>query len=88
MCSASGAPSACVSTRPPRKCRCDCNAESRRGVSGTCLSRLPLVAVTWPRQSFRATRTCCFVGHRAEVRAQAVATALTGLIEHAGRLLA
>ncbi len=47
------------------------------------------VCFAWAgRDGTRATRTCRFVGHRAEVRAQAVATALTGLIEHAGRLLA
>ena len=47
------------------------------------------VCFAWAgRDGMRATRTCCFVGHRAEVRAQAVATALTGLIERAGRLLA
>ena len=47
------------------------------------------VCFAWAgRDGTRATRTCCFVGHRAEIRAQAVATALTGLIERAGRLLA
>ena len=42
-------------TRWPRRCRAWRRAASRRPVSGTCRGRPPLVAVTWPFHSDRAT---------------------------------
>ena len=47
------------------------------------------VCFAWAgRDGTRHAITHRFAGSRAEVRAQAVATALAGLIERAGRLLA
>ncbi len=55
-----GRPSALVSTRTPRRCRRSRSAATRRTVNGTCRTRPPFSAVTWPFHSDRSTRSWRF----------------------------